>query len=48
MIVTKRKLLSSSIFYFWYGSIDKSNFVIGLMVGVWLGGNLGKRNHELH
>jgi len=25
-------------FYFWYGSIDKSNFVIGRMVGVWAGG----------
>ena len=32
-------------FYFWYGSIDKSNFVIGWMVGVWVGGILGKRNH---
>ena len=35
-------------FYFWYGSIDKSNFVIGWMVGVWVGGILGKRNQEPH
>ena len=35
-------------FYFWYGSIDKSNFVIGWMVGVWVGGILGKRNHKPH
>ena len=36
------------LFYFWYGSIDKSNFVIGWMVGVWVGGILGQRNHEPH
>ena len=35
-------------FYFWYRSIDKSNSVIGWLVGVWVGGILGKRNQELH
>ena len=36
------------LFYFWYGSIDKSYFVIGRIVGVWEGGILGQRNHEPH
>ena len=36
------------LFYFWYGSIDKSNFVIGWLVGVWVGGISGQRNHEPH
>ena len=35
-------------FYFWYRSIDKSNFVIGRMVGVWVGGILYKRDQEPH
>ena len=35
-------------FYFWYGSIDKSNFVIEWMVGVRASGILNKRNQEPH
>ena len=49
MFMEKRKLLcSSNFFHFWLGSIDNSNLDIGWLVGVGVGGILGKRSHEPH